>query len=126
MFREIKIGLAIAGTLAVLSSCGVANHYKKDRDNWRTASRKWEAAWEGQKAAYDLSEKNRKAEYRDAVADLADAQEACNYRVSQARDAERATTKLLSRPVKIDARGCPIETIWTRSDLSASLNGWGR
>jgi hypothetical protein len=74
----------------------------------------------GWKAAKDACEANRNKEHGDAVDAANDAQGQCNTRIAELKRSRSALNRLLSKPVKLDAKGCPVESIIWAKDLD-----WG-
>lgn len=85
-----------------------------ERDNWRTASKAWEAN-------FREAERLRGQEARTAVGAVNSANASCTQRVAAARASERALKGLMARPVKTDPKGCPIPGLWTAKDLAPVL-----
>jgi len=72
-------------------------------------------------ASLKASEGNRTAEYARATSALSDAQNACSARVATALKSGAAIHRIVSKPAKADARGCPVREIVTAAELRGAL-----
>lgn len=121
MFTEIKIGLAILAAVTTIGSCTVAKRIDADRDKWRENARQWKANSATWKGRYTAEAAQRGEDHRNAVEAVSAVESACAARVKAARQSEAAIRRLVARPVKVDAKGCPAPAIWRESDLRPSL-----
>ncbi len=94
-------------------------HYKAAAHDYKQASGLW-------RGRYAAERDQRDDDYAKAVNALADAQEACSVRVAAARRSEAAIHKLMARPVKVDAQGCPAPVIWRSDVLQTSMRPGAR
>lgn len=90
------------------------NHYKAAARDYKAASRTWRGRYVAERAQRD-------ADHQNAVAAVSAVESACSARVAAARKSEAAIHKLMARPVRVDAQGCPAPVIWRSDVLQASM-----
>ena len=120
---SIRTGLALAGVLAALASCGNAELIDRDRDRWRAKAAAFKgerdayaSALKATRAAYDKSEALRSQEKADADQDLSNARKACSRDLEAVRTQEEQFRRLFTRPVRLKD-GCPIREVWKAEGL---------
>jgi len=102
----------IAGlTLALAISFGLNTCTANDRNHWRDAAHAQQRAVKAWKGAFGRSEAARKAERRQSVAAVNDADKACDARVDAARSSARTIQTIIERPVRYDANNCPVREL---------------
>lgn len=117
-------GIVGAIALAVGAAGGFAAGVKVidgDRDKWRMAAHDYKRASGLWKARWTAEAGQRDADFAKAVAAVSEAESACSARVRAARKSEAAIHKLMARPVRVDAQGCPAPVIWRSDVLQASI-----
>jgi hypothetical protein len=93
---------------------GELEKWKLAAHDYRVASRTWEGH-------FHKSEGLRSEEARQANNALSQEQDACDARVASAQASAKVIRKIISRPVKMDAQGCPVRTMVGVADLAAAL-----
>lgn len=126
MLTELKIGAAVVGVLLTLSSCGVANHYRHDRDKWRNEAHDLRVSRDAWAKGYKDVVKQLMQEREAAQTAQAQARKDCDAEVSSARASQKALNRTLAKPIKLDARQCPIRQSISTSELAAILTPGGR
>ena len=117
-FLLSKAGLTIVGiTLiagVILTQTLRLNHAKND-----LAAAK--ASLASAQTALNVSESRRAAEYQLSTKAVSDAQNACSARVAAALKSGAAIHRIVSKPARADARGCPVREIVTAAELRGAL-----
>jgi len=117
----LRTYLILAGILAVLASAAAVRFIDADRDKWRAAAGDYRAASVRWHSLFDQSEALRGREARQAVSAVDEERKSCNAELAAQRASTKAARVLFAAPVKTDAKGCPVEQIWTAKDLTAVL-----
>lgn len=114
---SFRTGLALAGALATLGSCTIANRIDADRDKWRTEAGDWKHAAGRWEAAYRRSEGFRADEGVQAAEAVRGLRRACDADISAVRKHLQARNRLHAKPVKFDAKNCPLREVWKAADM---------
>lgn len=129
----LRTYLMLGGIAVVLASGVAVKVIDADRDKWRAAagdyraaSVRWKANAEGWHASFDKAELLRGQEFNTAKQATRQARQACAAELSNERSAASAAARLLSRPVKTDAKGCAIRELWTAAMLKPVLRPGAR
>lgn len=120
---------AIAGALAItayqlapiLGVNAQRHHLEHQRDTYRDSAVAWHGKADGYLASFRKSEGFRKDEHAEAVRSIEEEHASCNLRVAEARKSALAIRKIVEKPAKLDAGGCPVREVVSADDLKAAL-----
>lgn len=129
--------LAIAGVLCLvagglLDRCAPIvgaqaqiERVKADRDSWKAASVSWERAASGWKASFRQAEALRDQEADQARTAITEAANACDARISKARQSAAAIAALVTQEPKRDPNGCAVRALLHPDQLRLALDPAG-
>lgn len=121
LLYRLAFGAALVGVILGLAFYQGRASLRPTLDKWKSAAGDYKLAanrWEGR---YSAERSARDADHQNAVNAVSAVESACSARVAAARKSEAAIHRLMARPVRVDAAGCPAPVIWRSDVLQASM-----